>query len=76
MTVAELIVALQGYPPDYKVELSKTMAVDLKQENQLYEVTLDFPIIGLVTNDQVKELRLLTDADKHLVAFGKVRLFE
>jgi hypothetical protein len=76
MTVAELIEALKQYPPDYRVELSKTFAVDRKRQNKLYEVTLDFPIIGLVKNDEVKELRLLTDSDSALTKFGKVRRFE
>jgi hypothetical protein len=69
MKVKELIEQLSQLNPEYSVELSKVMSLDIKSK-EAFEIFLDFPIIGLAENDEVKEVRLVVQQDKSLAAFG------
>jgi hypothetical protein len=81
MTKKEFIEALSSsdYPDNAHVELSRLIAVDLKDENsEAYDVLLDFPIIGLAYNPECNDLRLVLECPtdmKWLKKFGEVMPF-
>jgi hypothetical protein len=80
MKVKDLIEALKEYPKDASVELSTLLGADLSSEDQaIYEVFLDYPIIGLAYNDKDNDVRLVVShspEDKWLKRFGKVKRLE
>ena len=69
MKVKDLIQHLQELPEDYSVELSKVLTLDDK--NDAFEITLDFPIVGLAINDEAKDCNLVVSHDKTLAHFAK-----
>lgn len=68
MKVHQLIKALSEFPSDARVELTRLFAI--KDKNEVYNVSLDFPIIGLAHRDD--ELLLIVEYHEQLAKFGKV----
>jgi hypothetical protein len=77
MTVADLIEDLKSFPPDAKVELGKLMAADFvgkgepTDETEMYEMVLDFPIIGIAYNPENKDFRFVVEYIEGVEKYAK-----
>lgn len=82
MKVKHLIEALKNEPEDMEIVLSKFFAINTKdkEDGDLYECIMDFPIVGLAANPDDNEIRLVVDGDDevkpYLSHYGEVKLFE
>jgi hypothetical protein len=69
MKVEKVIEILQELPPDYEMCFSDYTAIvcDEDGEKEEYFVVLDMPIVGILRNDDTKEVRLFTQSSEERV---------
>jgi len=76
MKVSRMIEFLQELPADMDFVLSKFFRMGENEDN-LYEVILDSPIVGIMSNEEDNEVRLLLDYDiKNMERYGQIILLE
>jgi hypothetical protein len=79
MTNKELQESLAEYDDDLKVEVTRVIAADLEVEGDpdLYQVRLDWPIVGLADKGDGDLLFVINsggkDVHKHLATLGEVK---
>jgi hypothetical protein len=63
MKIKKMIEWLQELPPDYEMCFSEYTAIVTDgedSEEEEYFVVLDMPIVGMIKNDETKEVRFFT----------------
>ena len=71
MTVAELIAALEQYPPHFRVSLCQVISVG---GGAGFDEVLDSPIIG-AAGHPAGDVRLVTTRDGHVSSLGPLHRF-
>lgn len=60
MKVKKMVEWLQELPQDYEMCFSDYVSIISEKEKEEYFVVLDMPIIGMLKNDDTKEVRFFT----------------
>ena len=66
MEVKKMIEWLQELPGDYEMCFSEYTSI-IGEDKEEYFVVLDCPIVGLLSNDDTKEVRFFTETSKERV---------
>ena len=64
MNIKTIIEWFKELPPDYEMCFSEYTAMVVNEEDstaEVYFVVLDMPIVGMVKNDETKEVRFFTE---------------
>jgi len=62
-----LIEWLQELPGDYEINFSQYMTIVVGEDSEEYFMVLDSPIVGILKNDESKEIRLFTQSSEERV---------
>jgi hypothetical protein len=63
----KLIDWLSEYPDDYDINFSQYTSIIDEDTDEEYFIVLDDPIVGILKNDDTKEIRLFTRSSKERV---------
>jgi len=67
MKIKTMIEWLKELPPDYEMCFSEYTAVVVNKDKEEYFVVLDMPIVGMLKNDDTKEVRFFTEQSEERV---------
>ena len=62
-----LIEWLQELPANYEINISQYISVVIGEDSEEYFMVLDDPIVGILKNDETKEIRFFTRSSEERV---------